>query len=252
VGEVLGAIVEHIGWSGWGGCGWYAGFGGGFQMAAGPTGVVTSGRRTGYAGYRPYVDALYRGWDTALRRMLLEAQALGADGVVDVRWGSEHLDESGNREFTALGTAVRSASAVRPAHLFATELTAADVGKLFAAGHAPCGMAVGISVSVRHDDYVTQRQASSWTRANTEISGYTELVTHARSDARRQFERRMARTGGQWAIVSGMGLRIWEIEPGENHRDHVAEATVAGTAVVSSPRARLPDRPAGLTVIPLQ
>ena len=35
-----------------------------------------------------------------------------------------------------------------------------------------------------------------------------------------------------------MGLRIWEIEPAENHRDHVAEATVFGTAIAQFHRSR--------------
>jgi hypothetical protein len=38
-------------------------------------------------------------------------------------------------------------------------------------------------------------------------------------------------SGADGAIVSSMDLRVWEIEPGENHLDHVAEATVFGTAL---------------------
>ena len=41
----------------------------------------------------------------------------------------------------------------------------------------------------------------------------------------------MHESGADGAIVSSMDLRVWEIEPGENHRDHVAEATVFGTAL---------------------
>ncbi|MDT7635339.1 MAG: hypothetical protein QOI50_7269, partial [Pseudonocardiales bacterium] len=85
VGEVMGCIVQHIGFAGWQGCGYY-GFGGGFGGGLGggiggglggglgggipgtfgggiaggvnPRTVTSSGR--GYSGYRPYVDALYR------------------------------------------------------------------------------------------------------------------------------------------------------------------------------------------------
>src|SRR5579875_1296536 len=100
IGEVMGGIVEHIGFSGYRGCGVYYGRYGGFLTggAAPPLGSSESG---GFGGYRPYVDALYRGWETALQRMLLEAQALGADGVVGVRWRWQRLDTEGNREFTA-------------------------------------------------------------------------------------------------------------------------------------------------------
>ena len=96
-------------------------------------------------GFGPYVTAVYRGWDTSMRRMLLEAQGLGADGVVGVTWTWRRLDDAGNREFTAIGTAVRSLSPHRPAHLFATDLSASDVAKLLQSGHVPSGMAVGIS-----------------------------------------------------------------------------------------------------------
>src|SRR4051794_1869148 len=111
VGEVMGCMVEHIGWAGFGGCGWSgwgAGvsgpmrmsggipgtFGGGFAGGAGwGSGTVTSGSGTGYAGYAPYVDALYRGYDTAIARMVTEARAMGADGVVGVRLSVNHLGQ---------------------------------------------------------------------------------------------------------------------------------------------------------------
>src|ERR687883_536321 len=73
VGEVMGCIVEHIGWSGFGGCGYLGG----------PT-VTSSGSR-GFVGFGPYVDALYHGYGTALGRMLEETAAMDADGVVGVR-----------------------------------------------------------------------------------------------------------------------------------------------------------------------
>ena len=96
VGEVMGCIVEHLGWQGFG-CPYYGyGYGaagmrgpGGFAgpmgspMAGPPT--VTSGQGYRWGGFAPYADALYRGYDTALDRMLQEANALDADGVVGVR-----------------------------------------------------------------------------------------------------------------------------------------------------------------------
>jgi hypothetical protein len=42
----------------------------------------------------------------------------------------------------------------------------------------------------------------------------------------------VAATGAEGAVVSSMTLRTWEVEPAENHRDHVAEATVFGTSLV--------------------
>lgn len=222
-GEVMGCIVEHIGWQGFSGCGWS-----GYGVFGGP-GTVVSGQSQRWAGYAPYVDALNRGWDVALSRMLEECSALGADGVVGVRLSQRGLG-AGNTEFVALGSAVRARSRTRPRRPFSTNLAGQDVTKLLHAGWVPTSTVVGISVAVRHDDYATARQASRW-RVNTEVAGYTELITHVRADSRHQFARRIARTGADSAIVSGIDLRVWEVEPSENHTDHVAESTVTGTGV---------------------
>jgi uncharacterized protein YbjQ (UPF0145 family) len=243
VGEVMGCMVEHIGWAGFGGCG-YWGPGAGWGM-----GTVTSGSGARYAGFAPYVDALYRGYDTALARMLTEARAMGADGVVGVRLSVEHLGQD-NREFVALGTAVRATGPVHASRPFVTDLPGADVAKLLHAGWVPVSIAFGISVAVRHDDYATQSQARAW-GYNTEVSGYTELVQHVRHDARTRFAEHTARAGAEGAIVSHMDLHIWEQEPAEGHRDHVAESTVFGTTLVRFHRSRTaPTR--ALTVLPLR
>jgi uncharacterized protein YbjQ (UPF0145 family) len=256
VGEVMGCIVEHIGWSGWGGCGYYgqggfgpggfgpglgrgAGFGAGLARGGGgfggqfgiggPTNTVTSGGGGGYTGFGAYVDALYAGYDTALLRMLTECQSLGGDGVVGVALTVTHLGND-NREFLAYGTAVRAHSETRPRSLFSTMLPGQDVAKLLHGGWAPVGIVVGLSMAIRHDDWTTLQQASMMA-GNTEVSGYSDLVHHVRSDARHQFQQRTAAYGADGSISSTMNLDIWEREAGENHRDHVALAAMTGTAV---------------------
>jgi uncharacterized protein YbjQ (UPF0145 family) len=275
VGEVMGCMVEHIGWAGFGGCGWYgpgAGwgsggfggglrgnpmsggipgtFGGGFAGGAGwGSGTVTSGTGARYAGFAPYVDALYRGYDTAIARMLTEAGSMGADGVVGVRLSVTHLGQD-NREFVALGTAVRAVGEVHSPRPFVTDLPGADVAKLLHAGWVPVSIAFGISVAIRHDDWTTQQQARAWGQ-NTEVSGYTELVQHVRDDARDRFAEHAGRAGAEGAIVSSMDLHISEREPSEGHRDHVAEATVFGTTVARFHRTQTaPTR--ALTILPLR
>ncbi len=256
VGEVMGCIVEHIGWSGFGGCGYVSGITGpggiglggfsGFGLG-GPT-VTSSGSR-GFVGFGPYVDALFHGYGTALRRMMEEAAAMEADGVVGVQLSVSHLGNN-NREFVALGTAVRARSQYRPGRVFTTDLAGQDVAKLLQAGWVPCAVVYGISVAVRHDDWATQRQAS-WGAGNTEVSGYTELVWHVRADARHSFQQRVRAAGAEGAIVSSMGLHVSEIEPSEGHRDHVAEASVFGTALVRFHRdSTAPTR--SLTILPVR
>lgn len=245
VGEAMGCVVEHIGWGGWG-CGVYTGPGASWGTVRADT--VTSGRG-GYAGYAPYANALYYGYENALRRCLVEARALGADGVVGLRWTQGQVDGVGNREFVALGTAVRVRSRTRPAHLFATDLSGQDVAKLMLSGWMPSGQVVGISVAIRHDDYYTRQQARAWSSANLEVTGYTELVTHVRADARQQFARRAARHGGDAAVVSAMSLDVWEVEPGDGHRDHVAQSIVTGTVIARFAPRRSTGR--ALSVLPV-
>jgi len=235
VGVVMEYNIETIGFTGWAGCGHggygVGGFGGFGGLGYGGTSTtVTSGQAGGWVGYAPYVDALYHGFDTALYRMLLECQSLGGDGIVGVRLEQRHLGQ-GNREFVALGTAVRAAGGQRPARLFSTTLNGQDFAKLLHGGWMPASVVVGISVAIRHDDWATRRQASAWTY-NTEVSGYTELVNHVRADSRTQLGRRVAAIGAHGAITSTMTLGIHAQEVGENHIDHVAESRLMGDAVV--------------------
>jgi uncharacterized protein YbjQ (UPF0145 family) len=232
VGEVMGCTVEHIGFQGWGGCG-YFGYGmqgpgfnrGGFagnQYAGGtPQAVVT--------GFAPYVDAMYAGYDTTLLRMLTECQALGGDGVVGVSLSVRNLGQE-NKEFLAYGTAVRAKSTSRPRNLFSTTLAGQDVAKLVHGGWVPAGIVIGVAVAVRHDDWATLQQASTFA-GNVEVSGYSDLVRTARAESRRQFASRTAAYGADGSVSSDMSLDIWELEVAEGHRDHVALAAMTGTAI---------------------
>jgi uncharacterized protein YbjQ (UPF0145 family) len=247
VGEVLGSIVMQITWAGYGGCGYVPGFGAGWGFGGG---TVTSGSpRTRFAGYAPYVDALVHGRDTALGRMVTEAAALGADGVVGVRLTDVRMDNT-KREFVALGTAVRSRGTQRPARPFTTDLSGQDVAKLLAAGWVPAGIAYGISVAVRHDDWRTQSQISPFS-GNVEVAGYTELMNHVRADARSEFARQAARRGGDSALMTSMWHHVWRREAGENHHDHVAECVITGNAIARF-HAETHPITSSLTILPLR
>lgn len=245
VGEVLGTAVMQIGFSGYGGCGWSPGLGGGGYYG-GPSSVSRASR---WSGYEPYAKAVRQGRDTALNRMLQEAAALGADGVVGVKFTDERM-EGQKREFMALGTAVRSRGKQRPKIPFCTDLGGQDVAKLMAAGWVPSGIAYGISIAVRHDDWRTQSQ-TGWMAGNTEVSGYTELLTHVRSQARKDFAAMAAKLGGDAALLSGLWSHVWPIEVGENHTDHVAECVVVGNAIARF-HAGSKATTSSLTILPLR
>ncbi|TDV43107.1 heavy metal-binding domain-containing protein [Actinophytocola oryzae] len=236
VGEVMGSMVQQMSVTG-ASCGMYGpGFGG--------PGFVTVNR----TGFDAYAEALRRGYATAMDRLGQEAGAIGADGVVGIDLTTAPVG-NGVVEFTALGTAVRARSAARPGRLFTTALPGQDVAKLMGAGWLPAALVFGVAVAVRHDDWQTRAQAS-WGAGNTEVGGYTQLLVHTRAEARSRFTRHVRQTGADGAIVSSMPLRMWSIEPSENHRDHVAESLVFGTAVARF--APAPTAARSLTFLPLR
>lgn len=234
-GEVMGSMVQQISFAG-AGCGVYTtGLVGGLLGAPGGT------------GFGPYADALNKGYATAMARMTREATVMGADGIVGITLTTSSLG-GGVVEFTALGTAVRAPGSRRPGRVFTTALSGVDVAKLMAAGWLAAGLVFGVSVAIRHDDWQT-RQQMSWAAGNTEVDGYTQLLSHARGDARHRFTRHAGKTGADGAIVSSMAVRMWSIEPSENHRDHVAEAMVFGTAIA---RFAEPAPTPSLMILPLR
>jgi uncharacterized protein YbjQ (UPF0145 family) len=255
VGEVMGCIVEHVGWQGTIGCGATWGYGSGFGSPPVP---AVGSRESRWSGLRPYGDAIRRGYATALSRLMLEAEGLGADGVVGIALTIGDL--SGAREFMALGTAVRGRTDARPARPFSTDLPASDVAKLMQAGWVPASLVVAFDAVIKHDDWATTGQARSWT--NTEVSGYTELTQHARALVRGDVEHQLARLGADGFVSSLLRSRVSAVEAGENHRDHVAEVLLTGTALAqfgaARPvgrylRSRTPERTtASLTVLPLK
>ena len=240
-GEVMGSMVQRIGWSTYYGCGASGWYGASAQ-------TITSGTHP-QAGFAPYAHALESGWATAVGRMITEAAGIGADGVVGVRLSRQSLGNAVH-EFTAMGTAVRARSATRPGRVFSTHLPGQDVAKLVLAGWMPAELAFGIAVGIRHDDWNT-RQQRTWTAGNVEVGAYTELVNDTRADARMLLQHRIRAVGADGAVIASLGLSTWEIEPGEGHTDHVAEATIVGTAITQFHRSReAPSR--SLTYLPLK
>jgi uncharacterized protein YbjQ (UPF0145 family) len=253
VGEVMGAIVMHFGWSG-SGCGGYNTNNGRYNAS---TPILTSGNygRQNWRGYSNYVQARDRAHNRALARMLIEAAALGADGVVGVELRWSNVDTA--RELIALGTAVRHRRPERRrtgGWPFATELSGEDVAKAAASGWTPLGIAVGVSIAVKHHDWQMDQQ-TSWLRGagNTEVDGLTGLLQAARAEARHKLTGQ-ARTfpGAAHVVISRKDLWISERACSNNDQvDHLAEAYFLGTVLAHDPAARPPEPPSTLTMLPL-
>lgn len=263
VGQVMGASVFQIGYTGgwdcgvrYGGSGQYGG-GGGFQNGMFGGGIAGGTSWAGSAGQvstvevTPWKRALVEAQQRAVGRMEQEAQLLGGDGVVAVRFTEQRV-ANGAVEFLVIGTAVRAAGGTHPSRPFTCDLSGQDFSRLLHAGYQPTGLLFGIAVLTRHDDWQTRMGNRSW--QNVELAGYTQLVNEARADARLSLAREAARVGSTFAVLSTHDDRITEHECAlvEGGRDHVMRSTFIGTGVVSATRAlRQPDVPTPLPIMRL-
>jgi uncharacterized protein YbjQ (UPF0145 family) len=228
-GQVLGAAVYNVGYTGGYGCpgGWPAGFPGP-GMVVSATQVSSQG---GSGSFGPLAQTMYAARHQAISRMTAECAELGGHGIVGVSLTLGPFP-AGGLEFRALGTAVRGQGAAAPPRPFTSDLSGQDFAKLIMAGWVPVGLALGISIAARHDDWMTVGQAR-WGAGNTEVSGYTELVSLARHDARTQLAADVARLGADGVVISHNQLRIREREcpVTDGRKDHIAEVTIVGTAI---------------------
>jgi uncharacterized protein YbjQ (UPF0145 family) len=192
-----------------------------------PTGAAAIGSA------RPLVSVLYQARRAAIGRMTTECAALGALGVIGVRLEVGPFgDDEDILEFRALGTAIRAPGVVSRAQPLASDLSGQDFTKLVAHGWIPVGLALGVAVGYRHDDWLTKGQ-TRWTAGNVEVDGYSYLVRQMRSDARNELELDLVRMGADGVVVREMQTQITErkcpIVPFS--RDHVAQVTIVGTAI---------------------
>jgi uncharacterized protein YbjQ (UPF0145 family) len=212
-----------------------------------PPGPATAVSGEGGAGsFAPLVQTMDQVRHTAVDRMMAECAELGGHGVVGVRV-SRGMFPLGGQQFTVIGTAVRAPGAAPgPPVPFTCDLSGQDFAKLITAGWVPVGLALGLSVGARHDDRDTTRQAR-WSSGNAEVTGWTDLVSQSRRDARRQLESDVGRLGAEGVVVAEMQLRVRQRDcPATvGRRDHLVEATLIGTAVARfAPAERRGDGPA--------
>jgi uncharacterized protein YbjQ (UPF0145 family) len=240
VGQVLGAAVYNVGDAGDEECPYglavYRREGSPVYRPPGSLGLSAPSAPIGAAAIgsaRPLVSVLYQARRAAIGRMTAECAALGALGVIAV-----HLevgpfgDDEDILEFRALGTAIRAPGVVSRAQPFASDLSGQDFTKLVGHGWMPVGLALGVAVGYRHDDWLTRGQ-TRMTAGNVEVEGYTYLVRQMRTDARNELELDLVRMGADGVVVREMQTKITErrcpIVP--LGHDHVVEATIVGTAI---------------------
>ena len=251
VGQVLGAAVYNIGYTGGYNCPGAWGYGQ-FGMPARTQTQVSS--RGGWGSFAPLVKTMYEARHKALDRMTTECAELGGHGVVGVLLTIGGFP-AGGLEFKAIGTAIRAPGVPPVSHWsgrkqpFTSDLSGQDFAKLIMKGWVPAGLALGISIGSRHDDWLTVGQ-TRWGSGNAEVTGYTEVVNDARHDSRLQLEKDVRRLGGEGVVIATMEMRVREREcPAmEGRRDHIVEATCIGTAIARFSPAEQQGGPRGRTL----
>jgi uncharacterized protein YbjQ (UPF0145 family) len=229
VGQVLGAAVYNIGYTGGYGC---PGAWGGYNYGWAPAATTQVSSKGGYGSYGPLVKTMYDARRAAISRMVAECVELGGHGVVGVRLSIGQFP-SGGLEFKAIGTAIRAPLSPRLRRPFTSDLSGQDFAKLVHSGWMPAGLALGITIAARHDDWQTVGQ-TRWSAGNAEVTGWTELVNDARHDARQQLAADVKRIGAEGVVIANMDLWVREREcpAQEGRRDHIIEAVNIGTAIV--------------------
>ena len=229
VGQVLGAAVYNVGYTGGYGC---PERGAATTSAGGPPRGprCRAGAATARSG--PLVKTMYEARRAAISRMVAECAELGGHGVVGVRLTIGQFP-TGGLEFKAIGTAVRAPGAPPLRQPFTSDLSGQDFAKLVHSGWMPAALVLGITVAARHDDWQTVGQ-TRWSAGNAEVNGWTELVNDARHDARQQLAADVKRIGAEGVVIANMDMRVREREcpAQEGRRDHIIEAVNIGTAIV--------------------
>jgi uncharacterized protein YbjQ (UPF0145 family) len=198
----------------------------------------------------------------------MRGQALGADGVVDVRIQVEHDVWRGNRQvakFVAVGTAIefdaeRAPEALRGAKSlrladgspFASDLAAADFVTLLRAGYRPLTVAMGACVYG-----LDPRHLRDYRDRDAEVEEYTQAFFDARETAMDRLQHDLFadhQASGPDAPVGIVGVSVSESFYGGGQTAPIVEFSAIGTAVAElaadDPR-RAPKHAKPQVVVPL-
>ncbi|HET7488191.1 MAG TPA: heavy metal-binding domain-containing protein [Acidimicrobiales bacterium] len=179
-------------------------------------------------------QAMYSARELAMARMVAEAEALQADGIVGVRLDMQmYVGGQEMMEFLAAGTAVRwrqdpgrfRAPSGRP---FTSDLSGQDLFTVIRTGHFPVAFVLG--TCVYHVAHQSALQSLRQIGRNVEMPLYTQAIYEARelAMARMQHEAEAAQATGVVGVQLTTANHVWG--------EHAVEFLALGTAVRSFER----------------
>jgi uncharacterized protein YbjQ (UPF0145 family) len=203
----------------------------------------------GNGDIRPFTLAITTARQTAIDRLLAEAEMLGAHGVVNCRvevrypeWGN------GLSEFTAFGTAVAFEGQKAPSRPFLGAMSAEDTLSLFRSGYIPLTLAFSTTAYYVMTTWSAAFSEQSW--ANQEIPDFSRAVYEARDFVVGGLRAQAREAAADGVLGATWEMRVEEIEverpamggyggygggyamgATSSFTDHILHLTVMGTAV---------------------
>ena len=183
-------------------------------------------------------DAIYDARKHAMKRMVQQAEAVKADGIVGVRLSVGYLEWDRDLAFfTAIGTAVKDPLVDwrvdgKP---FTSDLSGQEFWSLMRSGYRPLGLVMGNCVyHVAHQSVAQTVKASG---QNTEMVNFTQAIYDARELCmeRMQLDAEKLGATGIVGVDIDNGSHSWD--------DHIIEFFSVGTAIAPSQEAHHFDLP---------
>ena len=180
--------------------------------------------------YTAYEDALRDAWTTVVARLVDEARAVGAHGVLGTYVSQRWLAEGYLLEVELRGTAVRVAGEPPLGRPFLSTLSTQDFLKLLIGGWVPVGIAWGVcAVHVHGGD--AWPMMSGVALSNAEMPVPTEAVLLARSRLEEQVRATLAGSGADGAVATRVELERRSQGCGGDH-GVLIDGLMLGTGVV--------------------
>ena len=198
-----------------------------------PHGFVSAEHRMWGQNYeQPWVETAWgQGFGSAYQRLVDEAKAVGAHGVIGVTDSTRHLADLNVTEFHIMGTAVVVDGGQPPprGEPWTTYLAGQRLGKLIEAGLMPVSV-VATLASVRvwaycMTDYLMEGRNFTWGGSGAQE---VEQVVRAHMAVRQLARERLRHQLGHDSL-HGARMTVHQRELGEG--DEVIECTLSGTGV---------------------
>jgi uncharacterized protein YbjQ (UPF0145 family) len=191
-------------------------------------------------------EAQLKARQTAVDRMLLEAKAMGAHGVIGVRVKSSHFNWATRMtEFTAMGTAVRLPNYTAN-RVFTSDLQGQEFWQLYNAGYLPHELAFGVCSYYIKCDPATRQiidptlvdVLKGRSRNNQEIGLFTQGFYDARALAMERLESNAMATHSDGLVSMHIDYSIQTVEytsANKTFHDPVIHFIAKGTSISKIP-----------------